>query len=84
MRDYIKLLMGLVSGFALILLNNNLVSGSINSVTMFFDPTKTGTIFFKVGQWISRACTILSFIGVFIVIIFAILILKKVILDPEN
>ncbi|WP_300383551.1 hypothetical protein [Clostridium sp.] len=83
MREYLRLLMGLVSGFALIMLNNDMVLGAIGSVTRFFDPTKIDTIFFKIGVWISRGCIILSFVGVFIVIIFAVLILKRVIFNNE-
>ena len=84
MKDYIKLLMGLVSGFALILLNTNMVSGAIGNISTFFDPTKTNTIFFNLGSWMSRICVILSFIGIWIVIIYAILILKKVIFTKDN
>lgn len=84
MKDYFRLLMGLVSGLALIMLNTDMVLGAISKVSTFFDPTNLDTIFFKLGIWLTRGCIILSFMGIWIVIIFAILILKKVILKRDK
>ena len=61
MENNIRLLMGLVSGFALIMLNNDVVQETINLVSILFDPTKTDTIWFSIGTWLSRACVFLSF-----------------------
>lgn len=81
MEDYTRLLMGLVSGFSLILLNHGIIQESISEVSLLFDPTKTGTMLFHVGGWLSRICTLLSFLGVILVMGFSILILKKVLFD---
>ncbi len=84
MENNIRLLMGLVSGFALIMLNNDVVQETINLVSILFDPTKTDTIWFSIGTWLSRACVFLSFLGMLVVTLFSILILKKVLFNTKD
>ena len=82
--DYKRLLMGLISGFSLILLNHGMIKESINEVSLLFDPSKTDTLLFDVGIWLSRICTILSFLGDLVVIGFSILILQKVLFNSKG
>jgi hypothetical protein len=78
MQKYLNLLMGLVSGLALMLLNNKLALGSIDKICTLFDPTNISSIFIFLAEWLSRIVIFLSFIGNFITVVFAILILKRV------
>jgi len=75
MQKYLNLLMGLVSGLVLMFLNNEIVRKSIITIGMQFDPVSPISIF--IIDWLSRIVILLSFIGIFITIIYAILILKR-------
>ncbi|MBW6411646.1 hypothetical protein [Clostridium weizhouense] len=79
MHKYIDLIMGLICGIVLTLLNNNLVHESLGSIFTLFDPNNLNTISIFLLSWSSRIITIISFLGVFITIIYSILILEKVI-----
>ncbi len=83
MENYIRLSMGLVSGLALMMLNNEGVQNTISLVFTLFDPTQTDTIWFSIGVWISRACVFLSFLGIFVVVVFSILIFKKILFNNQ-
>lgn len=76
MKEYLNLIMGLVAGLALTLLNNNIVRSSLNSIFTLFDPTNTDFIF--ISSWVSRFIVMISFVGIFITIVYSFLILKKV------
>lgn len=84
MKEYTKLLVGLITGLALIVLNSDASLGAISTISTLFDPTKINTIFFIIGTWLSRICVILSFVGVCIVIVFSFLIMKKLITTKMN
>lgn len=75
MKEYLNLVMGLVAGLALTFLNNNIVHDSLNSIFTLFDPTNLDFIF--ISSWISRFIIIISFMGIFITIVYSFLILKK-------
>ncbi|WP_252235786.1 hypothetical protein [Clostridium sp. ZS1] len=79
MQKYSDLIMGLICGIILTLLNNDIVHGSLGSIFTIFDPTNLGSISMLLISWSSRLIIILSFIGIFITIIYSILILIKVI-----
>lgn len=79
MKEYEKLIMGLISGFSLMLLNNEIVLGSINIVLRGFDISNINTFTNFSTSTLSRIVIMLSFIGIFITIISSMLILKKVI-----
>lgn len=83
MKNYFKLLMGLVSGFALILLNSNIVLGTLINVLSGFNPTTSNSILVNLITWTSRGFMLLSFAGIIIVIIYIILIFKKLILTKD-
>ena len=84
MGEYTRLFMGLISGFSLILLNHKMIKESINEVSLLFDPTKTDTLLVSIGIWCSRICTLLSFLGILVVIGFSILILKKILFSNKS
>ena len=75
MKEYLNLVMGLVAGLALTFLNNNIVHDSLNSIFTLFDPTNLDFIF--ISSWISRFIIIISFMVIFITIVYSFLILKK-------
>lgn len=79
MKEYVKLIMGLISGFSLMLLNNDIVLGTINIVLRGFDVNNLSTFTNFLTFIFSTIIITLSFIGIFITIISSILILKKVI-----
>lgn len=78
MQKYLDLLMGLVSGLVLMFLNNEIVLTSINKIATLFNPINTSSISIFIMSWLSRTVILLSFIGIFVTIIYAILILKRV------
>lgn len=78
MQKYLDLLMGLVSGLVLMFLNNEIVLTSINKIATLFNPKNTSSISIFIMSWLSRTVILLSFIGIFVTIIYAILILKRV------
>lgn len=80
MQKYVDLLMGLVSGLALMLLNNNILRTSLNSMINLFNPLNLSKVEMFLLKWIYKTITMLSFIGMLVTIICAILILKKVIM----
>lgn len=75
MKEYIDLVMGLVAGLALTFLNNSIVHDSLNCIFTLFDPTNLDFIF--ISCWVSRIIIMISFMGIFITITYAFLILKK-------
>ena len=75
MKEYIDLVMGLVAGLALTFLNNSLVHDSISYVFTLLDSTDFKFLF--IASWISGFVFMISFIGIFITIGYAFLILKK-------
>lgn len=79
MQKYSDLIMGLICGIILTLLNNDIVHGSLGSIFTIFNPTNLSSISMFLIFWSSRLIIILSFIGIFITIIYSILILIKVI-----
>ncbi len=79
MQKYSDLIMGLICGIILTLLNNDIVHGSLGSIFTIFNPTNLSSISMFLISWSSRLIIILSFIGIFITIIYLILILIKVI-----
>lgn len=79
MQKYSDLIMGLICGIILTLLNNDIVHGSLGSIFTIFNPTNLSSISMFLISWSSRLIIILSFIGIFITIIYSILILIKVI-----
>ncbi|KAI3346208.1 hypothetical protein [Clostridium botulinum] len=81
MQKYSDLIMGLICGIILTLLNNDIVHGSLGSIFTIFNPTNLSSISMFLISWSSRLIIILSFIGIFITIIYSILILIKVIKD---
>lgn len=81
MQKYSDLIMGLICGIILTLLNNDIVHGSFGSIFTIFNPTNLSSISMFLISWSSRLIIILSFIGIFITIIYSILILIKVIKD---
>lgn len=81
MQKYSGLIMGLICGIILTLLNNDIVHGSLGSIFTIFNPTNLSSISMFLISWSSRLIIILSFIGIFITIIYSILILIKVIKD---
>ncbi len=78
MQKYSDLIMGLICGIILTLLNNDIVHGSLGSIFTIFNPTNLSSISMFLISWSSRLIIILSFIGIFITIIYSILILIKV------
>lgn len=80
MRDLLKLVMGLISGFALLFLNTEIVHDTIGKVTTMFNPERISIL----GIFLSRVCILLSFIGLFVIIIYIVLILKKIIFEKED
>lgn len=80
MRDLFKLIMGLISGFALLFLNSEIVHDTIGKVTTMFNPEKVSVL----DIFLSRLCTILSFIGIFIIIIYIVIIFKKILFDKAK
>lgn len=83
MKEYVKLIMGLISGFSLMLLNNDIVFGTINIVLRGFNVNNINTFTNILTSIFSIIVIILSFIGIFITIISSILILKKVIRNRD-
>lgn len=79
MQKYSDLIMGLICGIILTLLNNDIVHGSLGSIFTIFNPTNLSSISMFLISCSSRLIIILSFIGIFITIIYSILILIKVI-----
>lgn len=83
MKNYFKLLLGLVIGFTLILLNSNTVLETLINVLSGFNPTTSNSIFVNLITWISRGFSLLSFAGIITVIVCIILIIKKLIFTKE-
>ena len=75
MKEYIDSVMGLVAGMALIFLNNSSVHDSISYVFTLFDSTNFRFLF--IARWISSFILMISFVGIFITIVYSLLILKK-------
>ena len=75
MKEHIDLIMGLVVGLALTFLNNDAVHDSISYVFTLFDPKNFKFLF--IGSWMSTVIYIISFIGIFVTVTYAFLILRK-------
>ena len=75
MKEHIDLIMGLVSGLALTILNNDAVHDSISYVFTLFDPKNFKFLF--IGSWMSTVIYIISFIGIFVTVAYSFLILRK-------
>ena len=80
MQKYGDLIMGLISGVVLMLLNNNMVHNTLGSIFTLFDPTNINRVTIFLLSWSSRLIILLSFIGIFITIIYSILILKRILM----
>jgi len=78
MEKYINLIMGLVSGSALMLLNNDIVHNSLSTFIRFFDPMLENHVMIFILVWSSRLIIILSLIGIIITITCSFLIIRKV------
>lgn len=83
MKDFINLIMGLISGFVLILLNTSIVKDTIGDISMILNPELNNSIVLNVETVIVRVIPFISFIGILIVLYFNILILKKVLSNKK-
>lgn len=79
MKKYEELIMGLISGVALMFLNNDIVFNTVQCTIGLFMSINTNKIALFLVEWGSRIITIISFIGVIITITSSFLILKKII-----
>lgn len=78
MNEYDNLIMGLISGLVLMILDNKIARTSITLVITLFNPANTSPFLGLLHTWSLRLITLLSFLGVIVVIMFSLLIIFKV------
>lgn len=78
MEKYRELVMGMISGIALIFLNSDLVSRTLTHMINFFVPQVSNRINITLCYYVSIIMIILSFMGICITITCSFLILKRI------
>lgn len=78
MKEYNNLIMGLISGLALMILDNKIARTSITLIITLFNPANTSPFIGFLHTWSLRLITLLSFLGVIIVIMCSLFIIFKV------
>lgn len=85
MEDVKKYILGLISGISLMILGLDFIQADIGSIFMWFNPENIGSsTMFSIGLYIARGITIISVLGIFIVIYYAIRILAHILLNRSN
>lgn len=78
MKEYDNLIMGLISGLALMILDNKIARTSVTLVITLFNPANTNRLLGLLHTWSLRLITLLSFIGVIIIIICSLMIIFRI------